>query len=186
MNISVRKINDEVLYADGNIVDLSKETISFLKQCAFDSKSGRIRLCAHKDTEDVLHEMFIALRQGSYVRPHRHLNKTESFHIIEGVCHVVILDDNAKVVRVIPMGDYESGHKFFLRIPARCHHTIIIHSEILVFQEITRGPFKREETDFPPWSPDEKNIIACHTFTEGISKDVDAYLLTSQTDNCSP
>ena len=183
MNIPVRKINDEVLYTDGDIVDLSKKTISFLKQCAYDSKRGRIRLCAHKDTEDVLHEMFIALRQGSYVRPHRHLKKTESFHLIEGACHVVILDDDARVVRVIPMGDYESGLTFFLKIPARCHHTIVIRSKILVFQEITRGPFKREETDFPPWSPDEKDIIVCHTFTEQISKEVNAYLLTSQTGN---
>ena len=183
MSIPIRRINDEVLYADGDIVDLSKETISFLKQRAYDSKSGRIRLCAHKDTEDVLHEMFIALRQDSYVRPHRHLNKTESFHLIEGSCHVVILDDNTRVVRVIPMGDYESGLNFFLRIPARCHHTIVIRSKILVFQEITRGPFKREATDFPPWSPDEMDVVACHTFTERISKEVDAYLLTSQTDN---
>ena len=73
---------------------------------------SRIRLCAHPDVNDTLHEMLIVHEKGTYVRPHKHLNKTESVHIIEGSVDVVIFDDDGNITDVIQMGDYKSGRNF--------------------------------------------------------------------------
>lgn len=36
--------------------------------------------------------MLIVMAKGSYIRPHKHKNKSESFHIIEGLLDVIVFD----------------------------------------------------------------------------------------------
>ena len=55
------------------------------------------------------------------------------------------------------MGDFNSGLKFFYRLPPSRYHTLLIHSDVLVFHEITNGPFKPEETTWAPWAPEEND-----------------------------
>ena len=64
-------------------------------------------------------------------------------------------NEDGLIDQVISMGDISSGLKFFYRLPPLCYHTLLIHSEALVFHEITNGPFKMEDTIWAPWSPDE-------------------------------
>ena len=99
--------------------------------------------------------MIIVHEKSCYVRPHKHINKTESFHIIEGKADIIIFNEDGLIDQVISMGDISSGLKFFYRLPPLCYHTLLIHSEALVFHEITNGPFKMEDTIWAPWSPDE-------------------------------
>jgi len=149
----MKKINNEVFYASDEIIKISKEDIEFLKQKALKNKRKRCRLCTHKDVNDKIHEMIIVHTKETYVRPHKHLNKSESFHIIEGSADIVIFDEKGKITQAIPMGDYSSGKKFYYRMTKPYYHTLLIKSDILVFHEITNGPFKREDTVFAPWSP---------------------------------
>ena len=81
-NLKTTKFNDEVLFAIDTIVKIDKKAIIGLKQMAKLNKRRRFRLCAHKDIEDSIHEMLIVHEKDCYVRPHMHVNKTESFHII--------------------------------------------------------------------------------------------------------
>jgi cupin fold WbuC family metalloprotein len=153
--MNVRKINDEVLYADAPVLRVDSRDVSLLKQGAKANARGRMRLCAHKDVDDTLHEMVIALRQGSYIRPHKHVGKVESAHVIEGVVDIVLFDEEGEVTGVLPMGDSASGRPFYYRMSEPLYHTLLIRSDVLVFHETTNGPFRREETIFAPWSPDE-------------------------------
>ena len=58
-------------------ISINHQDISFLKSNA--NKIGkRIRICTHSDDKDKLHEMFIALSRSTYIRPHKHYNKSES------------------------------------------------------------------------------------------------------------
>ena len=61
---------------------------------------------------------------------------------------------------IIKMGDYESGKSFYQSTSANTYHGLLIHSEWLVFLEITKGPFISEKTIFASWSPEksEQNI----------------------------
>ena len=81
--MDARRINDEVYVSDGPIVKVSRDDVEELKRLAGRTPRQRVRLCAHHRAEDALHEMLIVLGRGTYVRPHRHVNKTESFHVIE-------------------------------------------------------------------------------------------------------
>ena len=145
--------NDEVTYARDRIVKISQKEIAYLKQRAHANRSNKFRVCTHGHVENDLHEMFIVHTKDVYVRPHKHLNKPESFHIIEGAVDIVIFDDQGSICDVIEMGEPTSDKIFYYRLTGPWFHTLIIHSDDLVFHETTKGPFKMEDTIFAEWSP---------------------------------
>jgi cupin fold WbuC family metalloprotein len=100
------------------------------------------------------------------VRPHKHLGKPESFHVIEGIVDVIIFDECGDIREVIQMGNYGSDRVFYYRISTPIYHTLLIRSDILVFHETTTGPFNRVDTVFAPWSPEEIDSSGCALFTE--------------------
>lgn len=160
----IKKFGEEVLFADDEIVKVGRDDIEFLKQQAGNNKRSRIRLCTHKNLEDVLHEMFIVHTRGTYVRPHKHLNKAESLHIIEGAVDIIVFGEEGNIINVVRMGDYLSGDKLYHRIPNSYYHSLLIRSDVLVFHEVTNGPFNRSDTVFAPWAPEEDDHIAAKKF----------------------
>jgi cupin fold WbuC family metalloprotein len=154
----------EVLYADERIVTVDSAAIDEMKRAAESNERRRIRLCAHRSVDDRLHEMVIVHAFDTYVRPHKHVGKSESFHVIDGEVDVVIFSEEGDVADVIPMGPFHSGRPFFYRIADPLFHTLIIRSPTLVFHETTTGPFRRGETVFAPWAPEDANRDAVDTF----------------------
>ena len=168
-------VNPEVVLNDEPIVRVSQEYMGTLRARARQNPRRRIRLCAHPSINDLLHEMLIVHEKGTYVRPHKHLNKTESVHIIEGLVDVVVFDDDGKITDVIQMGDYKSGRVFYYRMQYPYFHTLLIHSDILLFHEVTNGPFNRSDTVFAPWSPDENVPSLCSVFLHNLFDKVNQF-----------
>jgi len=164
------KFNDEVLYAVDPIVQIDAFDIEELKKKAKQNPRKRIRICAHKDTKDHIHEMLIVHEKSCYVRPHKHTSKTESFHIIEGKADIILFHEDGSIDQSISMGDIASGLKFFYRLPPSRYHTLLIHSDVLVFHEITNGPFDKEDTIFADWSPLEGEIDGINKFMEKVKE----------------
>lgn len=167
-----RKINEEVFYNITPSVAVSCKDIAFLKERALETGRRRSRLCTHGTPEDPLHEMFIVHHRGAYVRPHKHLDKRESFHLIEGSVDMVLFHDDGTIAKVIPMGDYASGKHFYNRIASSCYHTLIIRSEVLVFHETTTGPFRREDMVFAPWSPAEADTAEVEAYLKRLEESI--------------
>jgi cupin fold WbuC family metalloprotein len=162
----IKKVNDEVFLAESGLVLVDGAQIEFLQSQAARNPRHRARLCAHKHGEDRIHEMLIALTQDVYIRPHKHLNKSESFHVIAGSAIVVYFDDAGAIAEVIDIGDAASGRPFYFRDDDERYHTQIITSPFLVFHEVTNGPFNRADTLFAPWSPEETDVQATRKFLE--------------------
>ena len=97
------KFNDEVYFSGENITKVSQKEIDFLKEKARQNIRKRVRLCSHMDVNDSVHEMIIVHAKDCYVPPHKHLKKSESFHLIEGELDVVIFDDDGRISDVIEM-----------------------------------------------------------------------------------
>lgn len=148
-----KKENNEVLVAEDEIVIIERKNIEMLKQLALKNQRKRIRLCSHKNVEDALHEMFIVHTKGAYVVPHKHLNKSESMHVLEGEADILFFDEYGEIKKVVSLGDYNSGKIFYFRIDNSNYHALLIRSEFFVFHEITKGPFNRKETVIAPWAP---------------------------------
>lgn len=170
----VRAINDEVFVAEDALVTVNGASIaSYLDRAARNTRH-RARLCAHKDNEDRIHEMFITLTGDAYIRPHRHLHKSESFHVIEGTATVVFFDEAGGVEECFDIGDYHSGLPFYYRNEDARFHTQLVTSARLVFHETTNGPFRREDTVLAPWSPVESDWPAVQAYLEKLQREVAA------------
>jgi cupin fold WbuC family metalloprotein len=148
-------MTSEVSVADGPVVCVSQHDIEFLKERVRNAPRGRVRLCAHAGPESPVHEMLLVLSGKSYVRPHRHPGKSESFHIVEGVLDVVLFDDGGILREVVSLGDRDSGRPFYYRLNEPLFHMPILRSDLVVFHETTTGPFRQGEAVWAPWAPAE-------------------------------
>ncbi|MDE2027888.1 MAG: WbuC family cupin fold metalloprotein [Candidatus Omnitrophica bacterium] len=157
MDMAYRKFNDEVFYPADKFVTIDGTDLAFLKAEAMKNLRRRMRLCAHQTVDDRIHEMFIVHTRDAYVRPHKHLNKTESFFLLEGEVEVVFFDDDGGIIRKVTLGTMDSGKLFYYRLNEPLYHTLNIKSDMVCFFEVTAGPFDRRDTVFPSWAPDGNN-----------------------------
>jgi cupin fold WbuC family metalloprotein len=153
--ISFSEESEEVLYTSADITALGQGDMDFLKDRAENTARRRCRLCTHPNPSSALHEMLIVHAKGAYVRPHKHIGKAESHHVVEGTANALIFDNFGNVRQTINLGSHGSGKLFYYRMPAGIFHTLVITSEWFIFHETTTGPFDRNKTVFAPWSPDE-------------------------------
>lgn len=165
--IKTKNKNDEVLYPVEEIVRVSGQDLSGLKQMAQKNPRQRIRLCTHKAEEDDVHEMLIFHPEGAYVPPHKHIGKEESFHIISGAVDCIIFDEDGNVVTVFPMGDYASREIFYCRIPIGKFHTQIFREDTF-FHEVTKGPFSLNDTVNADWAPSSLDVKSAAQFMKKI------------------
>ena len=164
--------NTEVMYSIDKIERINKNNIEEFKLLSSKNPRKKIRLCVHHNKNELIHEMLIVHERGVYIRPHKHLGKIESTHIIEGIVDVVIFDDYGNIEDVIRMGDYASGNIFYYRLAASLYHTLIIRSDILVFHETTNGPFNRIDTVFPSWAPLEENEQCVFNYMNQLTQEI--------------
>jgi cupin fold WbuC family metalloprotein len=180
MTAALRKINNEVFVADESIVRIGAEQIIFLKQQALSSNRKRARICTHRSNDDALHEMLIAISASSYIHPHKHNSKVESFHIIEGLVDVVVFDDAGAIVDVVEMGDVSTGKNFYYRLSDSLFHTLLIHSDFLVVHEVTNGPFVANETILASFAPPESSYEEALAYVANLGVTVTARCINNQ------
>lgn len=155
----------EVFLAPGPIAEIGASDIAMLREAARAAPKRRARINTHGDGADPLHEMIIALAQDTYIRPHKHPAKSESFHIIEGAVDIVVLDDAGEIVRVVSLSRDGS---FFYRMSRPLFHTLLIRSELLVIHETTNGPFDPAGTVFAAFAPPDTDGAAATAYIAGL------------------
>jgi cupin fold WbuC family metalloprotein len=153
-----------VFYNTDDVAEVRPDWYDRLKLNALGAKRKRSRLCLHRSADDLLHEMIIVFHRDAVIRPHRHRGKTESYHVIFGELDIVLFDDQGRPMRIISMGDLASGKTLVYRQSSPIWHSVIIRSEYAAIHEVTNGPFRVEENEFAPWSPEEDNEL--RTFLE--------------------
>lgn len=142
----------EVLVCIDEVVALQRSAIDELVAMAARSPKRRARICAHKDDLASIQEMIILINRDSYIGPHRHANKCESFHLITGSADIVVFKDDGTIEKVIP---FSHDQAFFYRLDTQRYHTIVVRSENIVFHEVTNGPFVRNATEYASFAPVE-------------------------------
>ena len=81
-----------VIHNKKNISSFNNVDLDELKLLAKNDPDKRARICLHKDDSELVHEMIIVIYEGSEIIPHRHIDKSESYHIIEGELKIVFFD----------------------------------------------------------------------------------------------
>lgn len=168
MNL-VRK-SPEVFLAEGPIATIGAEEIAILKAAVVKSSKGRVRINVHVRGDDRLHEMFIAIRPESYIRPHKHPTKSESFHLVYGSVDIVVFEDGGQIRQIVPLSVGDPKRAFYYRMSEPFFHTLVIHSDMLVVHEITNGPFEPTETVFAPFAPQDSDVPAATAYQVALAE----------------
>ena len=163
-----------MIWIDQPVVEVARDSrgnlqigdaeIEVVKAAARANSMGRARINAHPSLASDTHEMMIAFVRGSYVRPHRHTKKRESFHVIHGCLEALTFDDRGKVTDRVELGTYGSGLPFYFRSESNDWHSFVVRSDIAIVHETTQGPFEPGESDFPAWAPDPSDVVAVRDF----------------------
>jgi cupin fold WbuC family metalloprotein len=152
-----------VYYAQGDSLAFGASEIEVVKRRSLEVPRRRARICAHPSPDALLHEMLIALRPGGYVRPHRHRDKSETFHVVDGEAELVLFDDDGTVEQRIALGLGPRQVRIH-RLNAPRFHTVRVTTECFVVHEIALGPFRPESTELAPWAPHETDLEGIATF----------------------
>ena len=104
--------------------------------------------------------MIIAMTSECYFPPHRHKNKSESFHMIEGELFVILFKENGEPYDYIYMTTVTNPKgKFFYRINLPYWHAVMPITPMVVFHETTNGPFLPNSSEFAHFAPTNKKEL---------------------------
>jgi cupin fold WbuC family metalloprotein len=166
--ILVKKKNSEVFYLKKKIEFINHQHINFLKKKVKVAKRKRARICMHTNLSNKLHEMLIILTKNTYIRPHKHLGKAESLHVVEGSADVIFFNDKGKIIDRKTLGEKDNNYNFYYRINSSTFHTFKLRTKYFIFHEATEGPFLKSKTKYAKWSPQEKDFKATKKFMNSI------------------
>ena len=145
----MNKISDGVFRVDGPILSLTGDMIdTLLLECSTSSKK-RARINFHPCDNSNVHEMIVALHRSTQIEPHRHLNKSESFHVIQGQLSVALLKEQTfDPLKIIHLSAGKPN--CFYRLNAPFYHLVVPMSEFVIMHETTEGPFIPPNTNDIP------------------------------------
>lgn len=141
---TVIRNNQDTIYID-------RKKLEELKILAQKDPNKRARICLHKNDEEMVQEMIIAFCKDSYIRPHRHIDKSESYHIIEGRIEIIFYNDNGIEIDKVILSDKMDEHPFLFRISNSDWHTVVPKSDFVIIHEVTKGPFNKNSSEFADW-----------------------------------
>ena len=141
---TVIRNNHDTIYID-------RKKLEELKILAQKDPNKRARICLHKDDGEMVQEMIIAFCKDSYIRPHRHIDKSESYHIIEGRIEIIFYNDNGIEIDKVVLSDKIDEHPFLFRISNSAWHTVVPKSDFVIIHEVTKGPFNKNSSEFADW-----------------------------------
>jgi cupin fold WbuC family metalloprotein len=100
--------------------------------------------------------IIIETKNGRYYRPHKHLLKAETCHIIKGVLDIFLFNDCGTVSKCVTLAENQS---LIMRIGAGVWHTALPSTPFCIYHESKLGPFdSTSDVIFPKWAPDGTNF----------------------------
>lgn len=138
-----------MLYFDNN----------FFNKLLLDAESSprkRAHHNIHQDYSEAVQRLCIALKSGTYIRPHSHSdgNGWEMIMALKGDVVMLIFDTDGYVKRRYELSPY-TGNVGVELDPNTWHMVFPTNSEAVIF-EVKEGPFiPKKICDFASWSPEE-------------------------------
>jgi glucose-6-phosphate isomerase len=139
----------ERIYQD--IFVFNSKYIKLLKLKADKSKKKSYRILFHKDNSHLTHEMMICFKKNALIPVHKHpINRSESYHILEGSMNVYFFEDDGKPIGYISLS--KKKDQVFYRQSFSKFHLLVPTSKYLVYHETITGPFlKKKDIIYPKW-----------------------------------
>lgn len=125
-----------------------------------------VRICMHSKKQDKHHDMIILLQKKNFYYPHKHLKKTETYHVIKGKMACILFKKNGTKDKVCLLKKND-----VIRMPFNTFHATVPLSQKVIFHESKNGPFlKKNDSIFPKWAKKFKSKKERELFKAQINK----------------
>jgi cupin fold WbuC family metalloprotein len=113
----------------------------------------------HESPTDLVQRFFVAAQRNTYIRPHRHLTKSELAMVLRGRFHVLIFDATGTVTERYSVGD-DTGSMGY-ETPRATWHALVADIDGSSFFEVKEGPYDpATAAEFAAWAPAEGDPAA--------------------------
>jgi len=127
-----------------------------LISAAHESPRKRSHHNLHKELDEPVQRLCIALTKGTYVRPHHHpqSNKWELMLVLKGQVNLTTFSPEGIILEKSLVGEGESLSG--IELQQNTWHTVFPVTDEAIMLEVKEGPYTpTQESDFAPWSPVE-------------------------------
>lgn len=132
---------------------ISDELLRSVSEQAKNSPRLRMNYNMHQSLDDSIHRLLNALEPGTYLIPHRHSDKEETYIILRGSLITVFFDNEGNIIEKTELNPQKG--LFGLEIPIGTWHSIVVLEPDTVIFEIKRGPYAPlPPEDIASWAPD--------------------------------
>jgi cupin fold WbuC family metalloprotein len=132
------------------MVRLDSAALDTLLRQAETSPRRRSHLLLHAGHDDQVQRLAIALRRGTYVRPHVHSAQWEMLVLIRGAADLLFFDAGSKVTERHALA---ADRTRVIQIPPGQVHGAVALVDDSVVVEVKPGPYRVNE--FMNWAPEE-------------------------------
>lgn len=155
--LSYRKISAETTYIVDTISSrMTFSMVSNLQNEYLNSKRKRHRFCFHQNPTVDLHDIVICYDKSSYIRPNKHIGKSESVLVLQGEIDIYIFNDYGDLIDLIPLGKYNSKKSCYAKIPANTWHGLrSVGSTPVIMKETISGPYDSSTLMWADFAPNE-------------------------------
>lgn len=135
-----------------NGVLFDKDLKKFMLENFYKNKND-LRICLHQKSIDKHHDMIILQQKKNYYKPHKHLFKGETYHMIVGSMKCILFNNYGKIKKIVTIKKNE-----IFRVPKNTFHTMLPLTNFTIYHENKPGPFiKKGDSIFPKWIGKYKN-----------------------------
>lgn len=139
---------------------ITEELLDIVTAQAKENPRLRMNHNFHATMDAPIHRLLNALEPGTYLPPHRHTDKEETYLVLRGSLLAFFYDEEGNVTEKVRLNPSEG--KYGLEIPPCTWHSIIALESGTVIFEIKKGPYQPlPPEDLAPWAPsplDEEGV----------------------------
>ncbi len=140
---------------------VNRDLISELIDISESEGKVNVRVSLHDGPDAPFHDMIILERPGPFYPPHKHLQKGETWHVMDGRMGVFVFDDDGGIVdtSVVAAGE-------IYRLSLDTNHAVLPLGDYVVYHESKPGPFLgNADSLYPTWGPANGDTAAQDIFT---------------------
>lgn len=146
---------------------ITEELLDNVTAQAKENDRLRMNYNFHETMDAPVHRMLNALEPGTYLPPHRHSDKEETYLVLRGRLMAFFYDEEGNVTEKICLNPLEG--RYGLEIPPRTWHSIIALESGTVIFEIKKGPYQPlSPEDMATWAPAPDDVEGVKAFVERI------------------
>ena len=149
-------------------VKVDASLIDELRRISESEGNVNVRVCLHESPDAAFHDMIILVRPGRHYPPHKHLQKGETWHIIEGRMGVFVFDVDGTLEdsAVVSAGE-------IYRLSLDTFHAVMPLGEYVIYHESKPGPFLGSaDSIYPDWAPPPEDADAVAHFADELRANV--------------